>query len=93
MDVKPGDLFSNLFGEELEKERKKRGDFLQPVPEKHEKEARKILDGKERGRADMKKKIPLTKWAHGECRAINRVNKRRVRRKIADASRKRNRAK
>lgn len=93
MDVRTGELFSALSGEELEKEKKKRKGFLRPVPKEHEEEARKILDGKKRGQADMKKKTPLVRWAKQQCAAINKKNQRKVRRKIADASRKRNRAK
>lgn len=91
MDVRTGELFAFENEEELRKEKDKRGEFLKAVEKEHVSEAREILGGKKRGKADMKKNTPIVRWANQQCVAISKKNKRKARRKIANASRKRNR--
>jgi hypothetical protein len=67
-----------------------RGMFRE-VPDELAKEAKKELGDKDRVFVDMKKKTPLTKWAHQQGRAIHKTDKRKARRKIAKASKRRNR--
>lgn len=59
MDVRTGELFAFKNEEEKRKEMDKRGEFLKAVMDEHEPEARKILDGKKHGQADMNKSTPL----------------------------------
>ena len=98
MNVETGDLYIDKEtaeamlrekNDEFDKELKK----LREVPEHHAKEAFKELGGKDHVKVDLSKNTPLTRWANRACRAIHKENHRKIRRKAADASRKRNRRK
>lgn len=90
MNVETGDLYKDLEAARAEKAEIRE---LREVPEHHAKEAFRELAGKPHTKVDLSKNTPLTRWANRTCRAINKKNDRRAKRKIATASRKRNRRK
>jgi hypothetical protein len=91
MDTRTGELLSALKFEELKERDVGKAKFFDPVPDKLEEEAKKELAGRDRAVVDLKKRTPLTKWAQEQTARRKRVNKRRVKSKMAKASRKRNR--
>lgn len=88
MNVETGDLYKDLEAAKAEKAELRE---LRQVPEHHAKEAFKELNGKDHVKVDISKKTPLTRWAKRESHAIHKTDKRKARRKISDASKKRNR--
>ena len=91
MNIETGELIrlKEALGEDERKQLE--SEMFREVPDILAKEAEKELGNKDRVFVDMKKKTPLTKWAHQQSRAIHAVNKRKVRHKIAEASKRRNR--
>lgn len=59
----------------------------EPVPEEREEEALRELGCKDNVTVDMEKDTPLVRWAKTQ----NRINKRKVRRKLTKAGRRANR--
>ena len=87
MNIETGKLYESLSEALLHEEK---SDKLKEVPKKLKPLAQKELAGQKTVTIDLKKDTPLTRWANG-VNARPKKNKRRIRRKIANTSRKRNR--
>ncbi len=88
MNIETGKLYESL-AEALKHE--ELSDNLKEVPKKLDSLAKKELNGKKITTVDMNKNTPLTKWAQQERHRAKKIVKRKAHRKIAKASRKRNR--
>ena len=86
MDVRTGELIREKAFEELAEEEAKR---FRKVKKELEEEAIKELEGKDKTFIDLKARTPLAKWAKQERKMDKKKIKKK--RKIAKASRKRNR--
>ena len=95
MNVETGELFNSEEAKKLMEEMieaKEDASKIKPVPKRLEKEAKRELAGRKHTVVDLSKKIPLAKWANRERCFQNRPSPKR-KRKIAQASKRRNRKK
>jgi hypothetical protein len=88
MNVDKGLLYKDLAAA-LEAGEKKMD--IKEVPKHLQAAAEKELAGKKSAKVDMDKSSPISDWAKSQQAVHPKKNKRRVRRKIATESRKRNR--
>lgn len=86
MNVNTGELIAVGNGEELKELMKAWGDDLRQVPPELQGEANKALNGNSRTFIDLKADTPLANFAKKE-----RSKNKKAKRKMAQASRKRNR--
>ncbi|MDD5018078.1 MAG: hypothetical protein PHO15_08285 [Eubacteriales bacterium] len=92
MNTKTGELLSAKLYAEMKKNDPERAETFKAVPDELENTAMEELKNRDRAIVDLKKSTPLTKWAN-EQNAKKHINKRRIKNKMAKASRKQNRGK
>jgi hypothetical protein len=86
MNINTGELRTIADAMELEELKKEWGDSLREVPEGMKEEANKVLHGSDRVFIDLKANTPLANFAKKE-----RTKAKKAKRKMVQASRKRNR--
>lgn len=87
MNTETGDLLSAKLYAALKEENAEEAKFFEPVPNVLEEEAQKELAGRDKTVVDLKKRTPLTTWAHQQ-NTKKRINTRRSKNHISKASRK-----